>query len=244
MKRFKLIIEYDGTNYSGWQKQNNVSTVQDTIEKALTELNKDKRIAIMGSGRTDTGVHALSQVAHFDIDTEIPARNIRLALNSKTPRDINITDCIEIDSDFHSRYDAIQREYLYKINTKYSVMNRNYTWYIKWNYNFDLLQKCAEMLIGTHDFEAFCLTSDQAKSKVCIIYKSAWKIDGNILNYSIVGNRFLHSMVRMLVGTMIYVGTGKYSLEEFKNILNKDKNRKHCFTAPARGLFLYNVNYK
>ncbi len=244
MARFRFKIEYDGKNYSGWQVQNNAPTVQGEIEKVLKVLNNGKMVRIHGSGRTDAGVHGLGQVAHFDFDRKILSSSIENAINAKTPKDIYVYDLEETKADFHSRFDAVRRTYIYKITSKYSPLNRNYCWFIKREIDFDKLQECAELIVGDHNFESFCKKSDVSLSKVCFIYNSAWKKEDKLLTYTIAGTRFLHSMVRMLVGTMIEVGKGKRTIIEFNKILNNIRVDEARYTAPANGLYLSKVEYK
>lgn len=245
MARFRLKIEYDGTSYHGWQKQKNAKTVQETIEKALIPLNKGKRVVVHGSGRTDSGVHALAQIAHFDLSTGLESDTIKNAINARTPRDIVIHNCDKVDPDFHARFAARKRYYMYKIHQGNTAIKRNYVWPVDHFLELDLLEKCAKMVKGDHDFEGFCRSSDEADHKKCRIYKSTWKIHKKTLIYKICGNRFLHSMVRMLTGTMIEVARGRYKLEDFSNILeNKNiSKRVDPFTAPAKGLYLEKVEY-
>ncbi|MBN2281189.1 MAG: tRNA pseudouridine(38-40) synthase TruA [Candidatus Marinimicrobia bacterium] len=244
MRRFRFKVEYDGSAYAGWQVQDNAPTVQGEIEKALQDFNGGQLIRIQGSGRTDTGVHAFGQVAQFDFDTPLPPVAFEKALNAKTPADIYVYDFEEVDPSFHCRFDAIRRTYIYKITTRFSPMLRNYYWYVRWNFDFDLLQQCAQLIEGEHNFESFCRTADQASSKVCFIYNSAWKKDGNLLTYRIAGTRFLHSMVRMLVGTMMEVARGKRPIEKFHELLETTLIDETRYTAPAHGLYLAKVEYK
>ena len=244
LRRFRFKVEYDGTNYAGWQVQDNASTVQGEIEKALSEFNNGELIRIHGSGRTDAGVHAIGQVAQFDFETKLPPIVFEKAINAKTPTDIFVYDCEEVDPASHCRFDAVKRTYIYQITTKYSPMMRKYYWYMKWEIDFDLLQKCAKLIEGEHNFESFCLTADQAASKVCFIYNSVWKNDGNLLTYRVTGTRFLHSMVRILVGTMLEVARGKRSIEKFQEMLNTIQIDETKYTAPAHGLYLAKVEYK
>jgi tRNA pseudouridine38-40 synthase len=243
MKRYKISIEYDGTNYHGWQLQNNTKTVQGAIEKGLRELNSGKRVVLHGAGRTDSGVHALAQVAHFDLDSKLKPVTIKNALNAKTPRDIIIHKCQEVNPDFHSRFDAKKRYYFYKIYNGKTALMRNYLWPVDFVLNREVLQKCANMIVGSHDFGGFCLSSDEANHKICQIYKSTWKIRKKTLIYKICGNRFLHSMVRLLTGTMIEISRGRYELNDFQKILENRKNSSDPFKAPARGLYLEKIEY-
>src|SRR6056297_511313 len=214
------------------------------IEKALRDFNNGKLIRIHGAGRTDAGVHALGQVAHFDIETKLDANSFERAINAKTPTDIHVYDCCEVDTDLHSRHSARRRTYIYKISTKYSPLNRNNHWWVRWDLDFDKLQQCAKLIRGEHNFESFCRTADQATSKVCFIYNSTWKKEDNLLTFTIAGTRFLHSMVRMLVGTMVEVARGKRSIEKFQAMLGKTTIDPTRLTAPAHGLYLARVEYQ
>lgn len=243
MARFRFNVEYDGSNYAGWQVQDNAPTVQGEIEKALSDFNGGKLIRIQGSGRTDTGVHAVGQVAQFDFETAISPLSIEKALNAKTPADIFIYDLKEVSPEFHCRFNAVRRTYIYKITTQYSPLKRHYFWFMRWNIDFNLLQRCAKIIEGEHNFQGFCRTSDASPSKVCFIYNSVWKKDGNLLTYEVAGTRFLHSMVRMLVGTMIEVARGKRTVDKFKELLESRNIDASRYTAPAHGLYLAKVEY-
>lgn len=244
LARFRFKVEYDGSDYCGWQVQNNAPTVQGEIEKALKDFSNGNLIRIHGSGRTDTGVHAIAQVAHFDLDTDIPPLSLEKAINAKTPKNIFVYNLEKVSPEFHSRFDAFRRTYVYKVSTQYSPINRNYHWFVKWNIDFEKLQECADLIVGEHNFQAFCRTSDVSPSKVCFIYNSTWKKDGSLLTYRVAGTRFLHSMVRMLVGTMIEVARGKRSVSKFKELLESRKIDESRYTAPANGLYLAKVEYK
>jgi len=243
MVRFRLKIEYDGTYYHGWQKQKNAKTVQETIEKALLPLNQGARVVIHASGRTDSGVHALAQIVHFDLSTDLESNTIKNAINARTPRDIVIHKCDIVEPDFHARFHARKRYYMYKIHTANTAIKRKYVWPVDHSLELDLLEKCAKMIEGYHDFEGFCRSSDEADHKKCRIYKSTWKIHKKTLIYKICGNRFLHSMVRMLVGTMIEVARGRYQIDDFEKILDNKNVKTYPFTAPGKGLYLEKVEY-
>ncbi len=244
MKRYRLDIEYDGTNYVGWQIQPNGISIQGEIERGLKELNKGKRVSLVGSGRTDSGVHALGQVAHFDLTTNHSPGVIKKAINAKTSRDILIHNCSIVDDDFHARFQARRRTYCYNIMRKPSAIFRDFAWLPELEFDEEILHKCAELLIGVHDFSSLCKKSTEAKSKICEIYNSSWNNNGKMLIYTIVGNRFLHSMVRMIVGSMMLVARGKkYKIEDFKNLIKNEKVDFLVFTAPAKGLYLNKVEY-
>lgn len=242
-RRFLIRLEYDGTNYCGWQRQANNRSVQELLETALRSLNNNQPVAVIGSGRTDSGVHALDQVAHFDLETNLTPETIRRALDAKIPKDIYVRECMEVDGQFHARFSAKRRTYIYQILLWTTVFQRDFAWYPGFNYDTELLDQCAGEVIGNHDFTRFCLTSTESESKVCTIFESEWKKGDSMLIYRITGNRFLHSMVRILVGTMMEVARGKYTTADFKNLLDKKNRSVQVYTAPAKGLFLYNVAY-
>ncbi len=241
--RYKLDIEYDGTHYCGWQRQADVVTIQEVIENNLQELNKGKPVNLYGAGRTDSGVHALHQVAHFDLDQEWSPLTLGKALQARTPRDIVIHDCEPVSSDYHARYSARRRHYFYQITPIPTAVFRHFTWYVYFNINSELLNRCARLVIGEHNFEGFCRTLDESKSKICRIHESAWKNENKMLIYKISGNRFLHSMVRMLVGTMIEVARARFTMDDFYNILHQKEPDRQALTAPAQGLFLSHIDY-
>jgi len=241
--RYKLDIEYEGTRYCGWQRQADVVTVQGVIEENLQELNGGKPVTLYGAGRTDSGVHALHQIAHFELQRDFPPLQLAKALQAKTPADIVIHGCAPVPADFHARYSARRRHYFYQITTVPTAVYRHITWYIHFDINLNRLDQCARLLIGKHNFEGFCRTADESESKLCQIYESAWKNENNMLIYKISGNRFLHSMVRMLVGTMIEVARERYTVDDFHDILHHKQTDKQVLTAPAQGLFLAHIEY-
>jgi len=243
VKRYKILLEYDGSDFFGWQRQIQERTVQQELEDALAALNGDQPVTIIGSGRTDAGVHALGQVAHFDLDTPHPPVDICHALNAKTGQDIYIHNCVEIDNEFHARYGARQRHYEYRILLQPSVIQRKYTWQIDNHIEINLLHECALAVAGEHDFSRLSRASAETELKICRIYDSKWIKNENFLNYTIVGNRFLHSMVRMLVGSMIDVARGKATPDDFVALIDHRESHLKVFTAPARGLFLKQVEY-
>ena len=244
MKRnFKITIAYDGTDLKGWQFQPNVRTVQGDIEKELLKLFKGQKVTLIGSGRTDSGVHAYGQVANVILDTDWKNENIKNALNANLKNDIYIKDVVEIDESFHARFRAIERTYKYYIVSDYYPFQRDFAWYIKYNFNFDILSQCAALIIKNKNFESFCKANSEVENKQCSILKSNWIYDGFFYVYEIKGNRFLHHMVRFLVGTMLEVAKGKIPIEEFQKMLNNEKTNYKIFCAPSIGLFLQKVKY-
>ncbi len=236
-------MEYDGTDYCGWQRQKGDRSIQATLESALQEINRGEPVGIIGAGRTDSGVHAFGQVAHFELDTRLLPSDIRNALNAKTPRDILVHDCQEVAEDFHARYSARRRRYIYKVLTRRSAIGRSYSWQLEFEPDIEVLARCAELVLGEHDFTSLSRASAEVDSKICLIYESRWSREEDMLLYTIQGNRFLYSMVRLLVGTMMEVSRGRYSPEDFENLLGNKAVGVQLYKAPAQGLFLLNVEY-
>lgn len=239
-----LLIQYDGSAYHGWQVQSDPETIQGHIERAVQEL-LGKKIGIIGSGRTDSGVHALGQIAHFEVDScNIPIENLWKALNRLLPEDIRLMASSKVDDNFHSRFAAIRREYLYQITSSPNVLNRNTQWYVKYRLDTEKLHKLSELILGEHDFSSFCYAGTETENMVCNLEMASWEVhpDG-IMSFNIAGDRFLHHMVRMLVGSMIEVARGKWDMAHFLDLLMHPNRQAHVITAPANGLALFQVSY-
>ncbi len=244
MSRYLLQIEYDGTLYHGWQIQQNVRTIQEEIERALTQLTQ-QQIRITGSGRTDAGVHAYKQMAHFDEEKRQFGIEVYIrGLNSYLPDDIIIKNCHEVPPDFHARFDARKRYYQYQISLDSLAIGRQYSWQVFREIDGEKLQQAASFIEGTHDFLSFQHAQSEIENTVCKILNSAWKIDGNNLRYLICGDRFLHNMVRCLVGTMIEVARNRFTLKEFRSFIEQPDKLAPVVRAPAHGLFLSDVQYE
>ena len=246
MRRIMLIIAYQGTNYCGWQKQIGQNTVEGTINKAVSDLFA-KTIEVIGASRTDTGVHAKGNVAVFDTDNmSIPAEKIAYALNARLPLDIRIQSSKEVREDFHPRYDKNRKNYTYKILNKAIEMPiyREYTYHVYSDIDISLMKIASKYLIGEHDFKAFCSANTEVKSTVRTIYDiSIDRDEEDIISISIEGNGFLYNMVRIIVGTLLQVGTKKIGVDQVKSILDS-KNRDNAGpTAPAKGLILDRILY-
>ena len=234
---------YDGTNFFGWQSQKNQRTIQGDIESAFMDILKVDSINVIGSGRTDAGVHAVGQVANVFCDTKMSPLQIKKALNRKLPSDIFIKNCTLTNEEFNARFSAKRREYIYYITSDYSPINRQYSWYCKWNFDKEKLNECANILIGKNNFSFFSKASSETKNKICYIYESNWDFESNSSRYTIIGNRFLQHMVRLLVGTMIEVGRNRLSIKDFKDILECKDTHFNSVRAPALGLFLNKIYY-
>tara|TARA_B100000965_G_scaffold327505_1_gene290345 strand:- start:942 stop:1682 length:741 start_codon:yes stop_codon:yes gene_type:complete len=245
MKRYKIIIQYDGTNFSGFQSQKNQSGIQDKIEYSIASLNHDKKVRIYGASRTDTGVHALGQVAHFDLDSKLNDKDLLRAINARLDRQIRISSLKEINENFHSRFDAISKEYNYLCCLSDNPLLVKDYYYIK-KVDFNILSDVSKIIEGEHDFLSFSKFSNK-KNNYCKIFTSKWVFDDKNeekLSYIIYGNRFLHHMVRYLVGTMIAVSQNKISMNDFKNLLEKPRKDAKIFKAPSNGLILKEIFYE
>jgi len=245
MENFKLLVQYDGTAYHGWQRQKTDRTIQGQIEKAL-ETMTGKFISLAGSGRTDAGVHALGQTASFQSDACLSPDIYYKGLNSLLPEDIFIKACQRVDPVFHARYNVLSKVYQYRIlNRDFpSILERYHVWHIRQLLNVEAMQKAASCFVGDHDFKAFEGSGSPRTSTVRHVFRAGIKQgnDGQIL-FDIEADGFLRYMVRNIVGTLVDVGKGRILVEDIKRILLSRDRSLAGATAPARGLFLMEVNY-
>lgn len=244
LKNFKLTIEYDGGSFHGWQIQPGLSTIQYEIQKILNRMTREN-IVIHGSGRTDAGVHALAQVAHFHCRTQISPLQFQIALNQMLPKGIVITECRYVDESFHARFSVIRKTYRYRILNRHLPMavGRQYFWHVRQDLDLNAMQQAADHLIGEHNFKAFEGSGSPRASTVRRIDSARFTQDGDLIVFEISANGFLKFMVRNIVGTLVDVGKGKYSPAEFQTILILKDRQKGGATAPPQGLFLLNVEY-
>lgn len=242
----RLILQYDGTRYSGWQKQSNQITVQSVVEDALSKL-LGTNIDIIGCSRTDSGVHALCYNANFFAETTIPPEKISYAVNPLLPEDIVVTKSCLVEDNFHARYDAISKTYKYLIYTspqKNPLLN-NRAWHIKKELDIEKMQKAATYIQGTHEYDAFRAQGGYAKTTTRTVFYTEVKQEPlpNLISIEVCGDGFLYNMVRIIAGTLAYVGLGKISPEDIPNIIKLKDRKKAGITAPPYGLYLYNVSY-
>lgn len=248
-KRIKITLSYDGSLYSGWQKQRSEKTIQSEVEKAV-EKATGECVNIYASGRTDSGVHAISQCAHFDTSSSLPPEVFAPVLNSFLPSDIHIISSESASNTFHSRYSTLLREYCYMLKESVDFLPFDVAKItkIKKIPNLELLNEYSQLLLGTHDYTTFCSVKDTSSSHVRDIYHSSWEeredlYGKRVLVYSVVGNAFLYHQVRSMVGTMILLALKEESPSVFKNIL-EEKNREKSLTVfPSDGLYLKRVIY-
>ena len=250
MYRYKITIEYDGKNFSGWQKQLGKTTIQGVLQEACEKLN-DSEVVIYGAGRTDAGVHAQGQVAHFDLKNKFEPNKLLMALNfhirrSAQGKEIVVLNVERVNSTFHARYNAVAKVYCYRIlNSKTPLaLERERAWWVPQHLNIRLMRKASKLLIGNHDFSAFRSSSCQAKTPVKTLDTIKLKSIGKEIKIFLHARSFLHNQVRIIVGTLVEVGRGKKSYNEIRNAL-KSKTRINAGpTAPAEGLTLINVSYE
>ena len=243
-RRVKLIISYDGTNYCGWQVQINGITVEEVINRELSRMLGED-IAVIGASRTDSGVHALGNVAVFDTFSKIPPEKMCFALNQRLPDDIRIQDSCEVPLDFHPRYCDSTKTYEYKIlNRRFdNPVMRLYTHFVYMPLDCDKMQEAAKYLVGEHDFKSFCSARTQVTDTVRTIYSLDVSKDDDIIKIRISGNGFLYNMVRIIVGTLIKVGLKVYPPEYVKEILEACDRNVAGPKAPAKGLTLIGIVY-
>ena len=245
MRNIKLLIEYDGTNYHGWQVQLNAVSIQETIEEKLRIITQ-KKTNVIASGRTDAGVHAMGQVAHFFTESQLDLSNIQRGLNSLLPPDIAIKEIDEVPEVFHSRYSAKSKVYRYIILNQVfpSPLYRNFSWFIPLDLDISEMNKAIQCLIGRHDFSSFKAPGCNSRNPIREVHiASVYMNPKGLIVFEIEANGFLKQMVRNMVGTMVDVGKRKVSPKEFKKIFRSRDRKKAGVTAPPQGLFLVKVKY-
>lgn len=244
MRRIHLIVEYDGTNYAGWQRQINALAVQQVLEEKLSKLTRES-IVVTGASRTDAGVHALGQSVHFDTESRIPGDKFAFALNTMLPRDIRIRLSEDISPDFHARFSTKGKRYRYLMYDAphAGALNRNTHAHIIYPLDVDLMDRAAKTLIGTHDFGAFAASGSIVKDTVRTIWRAEVTRSDNDIQLIVEGNGFLYNMVRIIAGTLIGIGTGKVEPDAFTRAIETGDRLDLGITAPAHGLTLMEVFY-
>ncbi len=244
MKRIKLTVAYDGTNYCGWQIQPNGITIEEVLNKALTKLTGEK-IRIIGASRTDSGVHALGNVAVFDSETSIPPERIAYALNQRLPEDIVVTHSEEVPADWHPRYCNCEKTYEYHIlNSKIPDPTRRLNrYFVSYTLDLDKMRRAAEYLKGEHDFASFCNVRTNVEDTARNIYSLDVIREKDEITIRVTGNGFLYNMIRIIVGTLLRVGRGFYTPEQVRDILEAKDRQAAGVTAPPHGLVLVEIKY-
>lgn len=243
MPRYKILVEFEGTNYSGWQKQPNANSVEEEIESALSQVLRQP-IDVIGQGRTDSGVHAEGQVAHFDFPEELNQEQLLFAMLGVLPRDIAIWKLEQVEPDFHARFHATARCYRYQIARRPRPLLNYTSEMVLDELNVEAMHLCAEKVKGTHNFDSFTKPDNQNPNSDCEVTVSEFIESDSLLTYRIEANRFVRHMVRRLVGTMIQVGKGDRRLGEFIDMIDHPGKEKNAHGAAAKGLILEKVSFK
>ncbi len=241
---YKLTISYDGTNYHGWQRQKNGITVQEVLEEILEEVFQ-KTITVTGCSRTDAGVHAKTYVCSFSGETTIPCDKIPFVLNTMLPQDIRAYKCEQAHDGFNARFETVSKAYEYKILNRcfHDPIERNFTWHYPVKLNTDEMKKAAAIIEGKHDFASFCAAGSSAKTTVRNLMELTVNKNGDIITIRAKADGFLYNMVRIITGTLVYVGNGKLSAKDIEDLILKKDRRLLGITAPPQGLSLVEVNY-
>ena len=245
MAKYKIIIEYDGTDFVGWQKQEKGLSIQSSLEGAIKNISSEN-VNVFGAGRTDSGVHAKGQVAHFEFSKNIPLDNIRDGINQHLrPLPISILDVEEVNEEFHARFSAKLRTYEYLIINRRAPLtfNKNLTWGVFKKLNVDAMKEGASIFVGKHDFNAFRSIDCQSSSSIKTIQSCSIETNDQHIILNVSAKSFLHSQVRIMVGTLVEVGKGKFNSSDVKDIIKSQDRSKAGATAPAHGLYLKEVIY-
>jgi len=242
MNNYNLIIQFDGTNYAGWQHQANAITIQQKIVEAIRTL-VGADINLIGSGRTDAGVHALGQVANFITREDLDLYKFKYSLNSMLPKDISIVGIQKVHQEFQSRYDAKKRSYLYIISKNKSPFYDRYAYFYHGFLDCDKLNSVSGSFVGEHDYSSFCKKNTETENKICNVYQTHWKETRGLIFFLIEADRFLHGMVRTIVGTVLHSVKNNYDEGYIKSVFNSKDRESAGESVPAKGLFLYKVKY-
>ena len=242
--RYLIKFSYDGTNYSGFQKQKGLNTIEEKLEEALTKINDSKKTTITATGRTDKGVHALCQYGHADIDVNITEKKLKRALNSNLPDDIHVISTEIVNKDFHARYNVKEKEYKYIINVgEYNPLERNYVYQYNYELNVNNMKKAIKYFEGEHDFRSFVTDNKEKENCVRTITYTNIELKDNKIIITFRGNGFLRYQVRNMVGLLIKIGENKISPDSVEKIIKSKDRTKASKTAPAEGLYLTKVIY-
>lgn len=242
-RRYKLTLEYDGTNFSGWQKQTDARTVQGDLLKGATRVFGDTAIDIQGCGRTDAGVHALEYVAHMEVRSDLAPGSVARMLNDTLPKDIAVISVDAIDSRFHARHSCVARSYIYQIRTRKSAFGKRYSWWVRDELEVAAMQRAGEVMIGMHDFGSFAERRELKKSTKVLVQAVQIVEDADIVTVRVVGSHFLWRMVRRMVGLLVEVGCCRMTEDDIAGFLLTPSTVVHRYTAPAAGLFFERALY-
>jgi tRNA pseudouridine38-40 synthase len=242
VNNYKLIIQYDGTEYAGWQIQYETRTIQQTITDSIETITKEK-INLIGSGRTDAGVHALGQAANFRIGTELDIYKFRHSLNAVLPKDISVLSIEKVDENFHARFDAKKRTYIYLISKYKSPFFRRYSYNYHGELNLTQLNSLSQLFIGIKDYKSFSKKNDDIDNRLCEVFNAEWYEKNDLIVFEISANRFLHGMVRTIAGTILKASEVQNSKGYIEKIFSEMNRESAPMAVPADGLFLFKVKF-
>lgn len=243
LRNIKLTLQYDGSDYHGWQVQDNAVTIQSVVEAAIEKITGQKSCAV-GCGRTDSGVHALGYICNFRSDTKIPAEKIPYALNANLPGDIVCIKAEDAKEDFHAKSSAVKKRYTYFINNSPFPDIFSHSWHVRYPLDLSAMQEAAKAFLGEHDFLGFASSGFSVKTTVRTIYSLDVTKENNLIIIDITGNGFLYNMVRIIAGTLVYAGSGRLAASDMPEIIASRDRSRAGITAPADGLFLSEVYYE
>ena len=243
--RYMMTFSYDGSKYNGYQKQPNIETIQSVLEDKLTQINSNNKVNVSASGRTDSGVHALNQKAHFDLKIELPVDRLKHSLNKMLPPSIYVKDIKIVSEEFHARFDVKRKKYVYKINVgEYNPLDADYIYQYNNELNIEKMSLGIKEFIGTHDFTSYTKGCEEKEDYVRTIYEAYVIKENDIIEITFIGNGFLRYMVRNMVGSLIEIGSGKMNASDIANIIEKKDRKCAGLTAPSCGLYLVDVEYE
>lgn len=242
MNNYKMILQYDGTGYSGWQIQENAKTIQQEIINATKIILKEE-VNLIGSGRTDSGVHALGQVANFRTEKEIDLYKFQFSLNSILPQDISVLSIEKVRESFHSRFDAKKRTYIYLISQFKSPFYKNYSFFYPQKIDLEILNDLSKLFLGRKNFSSFCKKKSEVENKFCEVTEISWTNQFDLIVFKISADRFLHGMVRAIVGTLVKALKLEKPEEYIQEVFRSEDREFAGEAVPAKGLFLYKVEY-
>lgn len=241
--KFKLALEYDGTQYSGWQKQDDAKTIQGSLLKAAAAVFEGQTVEIQGNGRTDAGVHALEYAAHLAVAADLPPESIKQQLNDALPKDIVVLGVEKAPPDFHARHSCIARSYLYRLSKRKSAFEKKYLWWVRDRLAIPAMRRAAQPMVGMHDFISFAEKQEMKKSTKVLLHAVEIKQEGDLILIRVVGSHFLWKMVRRMVGVLVEVGRKKLTETDIRALLNEKSDLPARFTAPPSGLFFERAFY-
>jgi tRNA pseudouridine38-40 synthase len=242
MINYKLTLQYDGTKYAGWQIQENALSVQEAIKRSIQQILQEE-VNLIGAGRTDAGVHALGQVANFILNKELDLFRFKYSINSVLPDDISVTNIEVVDENFHSRFSAKKRSYIYLISNQKSPFFDRYSFNFYSELNLQKLNEISSILVGSKDFASFSKNNPEVQNKNCEVFEARWRKGKNLFIFYIEANRFLYGMVRAIVGTLLKAYSSESASEHMENVFTKRSRDAAADAVPAKGLFLYKIKY-